>query len=146
MRLEIADQARNVIYQDSEQAFPNEACGFLFGIDKRGKRLILEAVKVLNGKVGDQTRRFKIDASDYTKAEAYAERNGLTLLGVYHSHPLHPAIASEYDLKYALPFFSYVITSIGEEGYVQDIKSWQLNEQYLFDEEKIEEPIFNYQK
>ena len=47
MRLEIADQARNVIYQDSEQAFPNEACGFLFGIDK-GKRLILEAVKVLN--------------------------------------------------------------------------------------------------
>ena len=36
----------------------------------------------------------------------------MTLLGVYHSHPQHPAIASEHDLRSAQPFFSYVIYSV----------------------------------
>ncbi len=69
-----------------------------------------------NHKEGDQRRRFEISDLDYMKAERHAAKEGLTLLGVYHSHPLHPAIPSEHDHTVAMPFFSYLIVSVQTEG------------------------------
>jgi len=71
------------------------------------------------------------------RAEQYALQHHTQLLGVYHSHPNHPAIASEHDLAVAMPYFSYVIVSV-MEGQAVELKSWKLNdEERKFGEEKI---------
>lgn len=118
--------------------FPNECCGFFFGEIKDGNRNVSEIRPVSNSKDGDQRRRFSISPMDYLQAEKYALEQGLALLGVYHSHPLHPAIPSVHDLKQAVPFFSYIILSVYDKE-VTTIRSWQLDEQSQFQEEKINE-------
>ena len=71
------------------------------------------------------------------RAERFALQNNTSLLGVYHSHPNHPAIASEHDLVVAMPYFSYVIVSV-MNGEIADLKSWRLrDEERVFLEEKV---------
>ncbi len=123
----ISDEADKVMSNHAIQDFPNECCGFMYGHETKDKRIITLAKRVENNKEGDQRRRFEISPFDYMKAEAFAIKQNTMLLGVYHSHPQHPAIASEHDLKSAMPFFSYVIYSIIDQQ-INDIKSWQLNE------------------
>ncbi len=135
--IEITEKAKSIIYNDGEITFPDECCGFIYGKEEDGIRLISEAAPVHNSKEGDKKRRFEISPFDYMKAERYALEKGLELLGVYHSHPSHPAIASEHDLKVAMPFFSYVIISVYDAKTI-DIKSWRLrDEERIFDEETV---------
>lgn len=128
--------AIETIMKEGEKIFPNEACGFLFGTEKK-QRIIKKVLPIQNAKKGDQSRRFEISAFDYMKAEKYALDNNIQLLGIYHSHPNHPAIASEHDLKVAMPYFSYVIISV-LEGRADKIMSWKLKEDKReFQEEKV---------
>ncbi len=137
MKVIINNAARKVIDRDAQSAFPNECCGFLYGRDL-GDRIITRAIPVLNVKDGDQRRRFEINPLDYMKAEKYALEQGIDFLGIYHSHPDHPAIASVHDLAKALPFFSYVIVSV-MDGEIADHKSWRLyDEKRAFYEELVE--------
>lgn len=122
--------------EDALSSFPDECCGFLFGNETPDERIVLQAVAVNNAKEGDKRRRFEITARDYLNAERYAEEHGLLLLGVYHSHPGHPAIPSEHDRLAAQPYFSYVILSvINNEN--AGFRSWRLNEDRQFEEEII---------
>lgn len=123
-----------LVLEDARQAFPDECCGFLFGTETRGKRLIQDILVVNNAKEGDKRRRFEISPRDYLRAERFAEEKGLNLLSVYHSHPKHPAIPSEHDRVAAQPFFSYLIVSVQEDGQTH-IRSWRLNDQHQFDPE-----------
>jgi proteasome lid subunit RPN8/RPN11 len=133
--LTLSEEARAVMAQDAVGSFPDECCGFLFGAEDAVRRVTL-ARPVDNSKEGDRRRRFEISPDDYRRAELFAVQNDLTLLGVYHSHPLHPAIASEHDRLAALPWFSYVILSVfGDE--IRDVKSWQLDDERRFHEEHI---------
>jgi proteasome lid subunit RPN8/RPN11 len=124
---------------DAIRAFPDECCGFLFG---RGAedRVITSITVVDNAKEGDKRRRFEISPADYLAAERFAEEKNLALLGVYHSHPNHPAIPSEHDRVAAQPYFSYIILSIND-GRHTDIRSWRLNEEEQFVEEQIVQPV-----
>ena len=108
-----------------ESAYPNEACGFLLGTQVQKKRDITHLIKVGNQSSENQRRRFVIDPLDYLKAERFATKEGLTLLGIYHSHPDHPAIPSVHDLEFAQPFFSYFIHAISE-GKMIDTRSYRL--------------------
>lgn len=123
----VESEALTEMYKDAEQAFPNECCGFIYGTEDDAERKIIEAVPVINNKEGDQRRRFEISPFDYMKAEQYAINKNTQLLGVYHSHPNHPAIASVHDLAKAMPYFSYVIVSV-MEGKIDDVKSWRLED------------------
>ena len=123
--------------EDAIRAFPDECCGFMFGTeDGEGDRIIRDILVVNNSKEGDKTRRFEISPLDYLKAEQYAIDNNFSLLGIYHSHPKHPAIPSETDRRSAQPFFSYLIISVLETNIIT-LRSWRLNESEQFDEEKI---------
>jgi len=133
--LMVIEKAYQVMVDDATTAFPNECCGFFYGSDETD-RLIIEAQPVINSKEGDQRRRFEISPFDYMKAEQYAVLHDLTLLGVYHSHPNHPAIPSEHDLAKAMPYFSYIIISI-MDGKLAAFRSWQLTEERQFAEEKV---------
>lgn len=120
------------------EAFPNECCGFFFGHEISGDRVVQEVMPVENSKEGDQRRRFSIDPKAYMDAEKRALAMDMNLLGVYHSHPSHPAIPSEHDLKQAMPWFSYIILSVEKEE-VKKTTSWQLNDARKFENETLKQ-------
>ncbi len=121
---------------DALTAFPDECCGFLFGEEEEEERIITAMQVVTNAKEGDKTRRFEIAPKDYLEAERFAALHDLTLLGIYHSHPNHPAIPSEHDRVAAQPYFSYVIVSVVNDQ-LADTRSWRLNDEQQFEEEII---------
>lgn len=132
--LQITKESLKEIYHDAEKRYPFECCGFLFG-SSEGKT-IEEVMPIPNVSRENLKRRFQIDPMDYLKAENWAEKENKVLLGIYHSHPDHPAIPSEHDRKYALPHFSYWITSV-EDGVSMQSKSWVLDPDRNFKEEYI---------
>ncbi|MBX2841166.1 MAG: M67 family metallopeptidase [Flammeovirgaceae bacterium] len=135
MKLKISPTAFAEMQKHAEATYPNECCGFFYGKD--GEIRNIEVAKIVtNSKEGDQRRRFEVSPLDYLKAERYADEIGQTLLGIYHSHPEHPAIPSEHDLKQAVPFFSYIIISV-MKGKTEVTKSWQLDDAGKFEEEEI---------
>lgn len=142
--LVIEKKPLNEMFQDALQSFPDECCGFFFGKELNDERIVTDVLVVNNSKEGDKRRRFVISPKDYLNAERFADENQLQLLGVYHSHPNHPAIPSEHDRVAAQPYFSYIIISVMENE-IADIRSWQLNDDLQFEEEKIENQLITNQ-
>jgi proteasome lid subunit RPN8/RPN11 len=130
----INQRALNIIEKHGLEDYPDECCGFLYGAEG-DFRVIQEAKPVLNKVTENRKRRFEISPQDYLLAERYAIENDLTLLGVYHSHPNHPAVPSIHDLEQAVPFFSYIIISVSDNR-IKSLRSWQLQESG-FVEEKV---------
>jgi proteasome lid subunit RPN8/RPN11 len=88
--LRIAKNILAQIHADGEQAYPEEGAGFLLGAD--GDVRAVQAILTLSNAREHEARhnRYLITAKDYLKAEMEAERLGLQLIGVFHSHPDHP--------------------------------------------------------
>jgi proteasome lid subunit RPN8/RPN11 len=123
------------IHKHGEDAYPEEGAGFLLGND--GK---VEQIFPLPNSREDAARhnRYLITPEDYLKAELTADRLGLSLIGVFHSHPDHPNRPSEFDREWAQPFFSYIITSV-QSGKAAESRSWRLVEdRSQFTEENIQ--------
>lgn len=135
--VDIHPQALAVMKQDAKQTFPLECCGFMYGFNVGGLvRHITLAKPVVNQKDGDQRRRFEISPIQYMRAERFAIENQLELLGIYHSHPNHPAIPSEHDRVQAMPWFSYVIFQALPSG-IGTVASYSLDPKRQFEEEQI---------
>jgi proteasome lid subunit RPN8/RPN11 len=122
------------IHAHGEEAYPEEGAGFLIGNHDTVENILpLENAR----EDGARHNRFLISPEDYLKAELTADQLGLSLIGVFHSHPDHPNRPSEYDREWAQPFFSYIITTVNE-GKAVESRSWRLLEdRSRFEEEKI---------
>ena len=134
MSLTISDELLRQIHAHVEGAYPEEGAGFLLGAEGQ-----VERVLPLPNAREDSSRhnRYLIAPEDYLKAEVAAEELGLSLIGVFHSHPDHPNRPSEFDREWAQPFFSYIITSVNA-GKAVESRSWRLAEdRSKFEEEKI---------
>ena len=125
MRVIFQERALKDMNEWLERHYPEEACGFLLGNEQGGFRTITESWPATNVSRENRKQRFIVDPLDYLRAEKKATTSGLTLLGIYHSHPDHPAIPSEHDLVAAHPFFSYTIVSV-IGGKISDTRSYQL--------------------
>ena len=130
--IQIDEKSMNTMIQDAASAFPHECCGFFFG----GKGQVTEVMVISNKRTENKERRFLMDPLDFLKAEEYAEDQQLDLMGIYHSHPNHPSIPSEFDRVHAWPNLSYIIISV-LQGQFDNIQSWRLNEDRQFEEEII---------
>ena len=126
------------IHAHGERAYPEEGAGFLLGAENGARDV--QAIFPLTNSREDSARhnRYLITPKDYLNAELEADRLGLSLLGVFHSHPDHPNRPSEFDCEWAQPFFSYIITSV-DSGKAIESRSWRLLEdRSQFVEEKIQ--------
>jgi len=140
MGLVISKEKLNAIHQNGEQAYPEEGAGLMLG-RFAGEEKQVETILPLANTREDASRhnRYLLDPQDYLKGEMEAARLGLDVLGVFHSHPDHPSRPSEFDREWAMPWFSYVITSI-QQGKAVESRSWLLAEdRSTFLEETIEE-------
>lgn len=134
MTLALSKELLDQIHAHGERAYPEEGAGFLIGSDGKVEDILpLENAR----EDGARHNRFLITPEAYLNAEVTADRLGLSLIGVFHSHPDHPNRPSEYDREWAQPFFSYIITSVNE-GKAAGSRSWRLLEdRSKFEEEEI---------
>ena len=133
--LAVSNDLIEKINKHVEKAYPEEGAGFLIGVEGEVQQIL-----PLGNAREDEARhnRFLITPEDYLKAELTADKLGLSLIGVFHSHPDCPNIPSEYDREWAQPFFSYIITRV-DKGKVSNHRSWRLIEDRTkYEEEKIE--------
>lgn len=105
----------------------------------QAQRRVTEIVTLANTREESARRnRYLLSSEDYLEGENEASRLGLEVLGVFHSHPNHPNLPSEYDRQWAWPNFSYLITSV-MMGKAQESRSWRLAEDRSnFVEEELE--------
>lgn len=132
--LKISNDLIGHINAHLQEAYPDEGAGFLIGDEGEVKEIL-----ALPNAREDEARhnRFLITPEEYLKAELKADSLGLSLIGVFHSHPDCPNIPSEYDREWAQPFFSYIISRV-DEGKVVSHRSWRLVEdRSRYDEEEI---------
>lgn len=139
MSLELSPELLAGIHDHGEEAYPDEGAGFLLGATD-GERRLVRAILPLENSREEEARhnRYLLTPEDFLRGEQEAARQGLDLLGVFHSHPDHPNRPSEFDREWAMPWFSYVITSV-QAGRAAGSRSWRLEEdRSSFFEETIE--------
>ena len=132
--LAVSNDLIEQINKHVEEAYPEEGAGFLIGVEGEVKEIL-----ALPNAREDEARhnRFLITPEEYLKAELTADKLGLSLIGVFQSHPDCPNIPSEYDREWAQPFFSYIITRV-DEGKAVSHRSWRLIEdRSKYEEEEI---------
>ncbi|MFQ6673357.1 MAG: M67 family metallopeptidase [Fidelibacterota bacterium] len=121
-----ADEILTVIPREAEKSYPEEGCGFLYG-HQHDAIIEMAEVRFLENQSSDgRTHRYRISPEQYLEGEKFADEHGLELVGIYHSHPDHPAIPSRYDLEWALPSLIYLIVSV-QQGRVNGFRWWKLS-------------------
>ena len=116
------------IHAHGAQAYPEEGAGLLLGAFEGDVRRVTRLLPLDNNfRPESRARRYLISPRDLLAAEDEAEHLGLEVVGVFHSHPDHPAPASDFDTQWALPVYSYVITQV-QAGVAVDSRSWRLAE------------------
>lgn len=135
--LRLSEKLLAKIHANGEEAYPEEGAGFLLGAEG-AEREVLNIIPLSNAREDAARRnRYLFTPEDYLKAEVESERLGLSLIGVFHSHPDHPNQPSEFDREWAQPFFSYMITSV-RSGKALESRSWRLAEDRSeFQEEEV---------
>ena len=137
--MEINSEILTQIHAHGESTYPEEGAGLLLGTLEGEQKLVSAILKIGNARE-DSARhnRYLLDPQDYLNGELEAERLGLQILGVFHSHPDHPNRPSEFDREWAMPWFSYLITSV-QHGKAVESRCWNLVEdRSAFREEPIQ--------
>ncbi len=115
MNLKLNRDGLKTIDEHALKSFPRECCGLLLG--KFGENVIeveevVEADNVLGSPVA-----FEADAELVFKAIKRAEKSGLELVGIYHSHPKIAAYVSARDseMMKLWPGVVWLIVSVVED-------------------------------
>lgn len=96
MILKLKRQDANLLEDEARKMFPIEACAMLFG-ETTQREAVVKRVVVASNKLQSNVR-FEIDPEMFAGAFFDAEREGLDLIGLFHSHPA-PATPSYIDLE-----------------------------------------------
>ncbi|WP_202223874.1 M67 family metallopeptidase [Okeania sp. KiyG1] len=132
----------------AETAYPNECCGLILGKQNQQTKTVIEVWPAENSwqteadeywpeqKDFTEERRYAMPPELMLKAMKYGRERHLSIIGIYHSHPDHSAIPSEFDRTYAWPEYSYIILSV-QKGKTIDFLCWSLDHNHQFQSEEI---------
>jgi proteasome lid subunit RPN8/RPN11 len=100
------------MHRHALDGYPYEACGLLVGDPSSSK--VMRFVPCTN--VAESARVYTIDPKEHLRAELAAERDGLEVIGVMHSHTHSEAYPSPTDVAQAVdPNWHYVIVTLKRE-------------------------------
>ncbi len=139
MNIYISADILDQIQSHGENTYPNEGAGLMLGKEENSKRTIEKLLFLENAREEEnQHNRYLITVEDMLWGEKEADRLNSSILGIFHSHPDHPNLPSEYDREFAIPWYSYLITSINN-GKAAGSRCWRLRDDRLsFSEEIIQ--------
>ena len=117
--------------------YPHETCGLLIGqanIDNPIHVQVHHATQAKNLNHDRPHDRFELDPADFITADTTARAENLSIIGIWHSHPDHPAKPSQTDRDAAWEGWSYLIAAVEAHG-VTDMRSWRLQSDKFIEED-----------
>lgn len=126
MTLELAASLQDRLQGWACAGYPHECCGLLLGRAGDGVVRVAEVVQARNANAERRRDRYEIDPEDFLRADARSRERGLDIVGVWHTHPDHPARPSATDLERAWAGWSYLILSVSGAG-VEAMRAWRLD-------------------
>lgn len=114
--------------KEAKTAYPYECCGLLVGNNNDTGKVVHEIYPVENKNKVRAEDRYEIDPKEFDKIDREATKKGFNIIGIYHSHPDHPADPSAFDKECANVWteYSYIIVSV-KNGKEEELKSWCFN-------------------
>ena len=155
--LQLTAQQLEQLHHHALSCYPEECCGLLLGQTHQGMVQVIQIWPTENSWTpnflssmstdeqdirptvsshASRLNRFAIAPIEILRAQKYARSKNLDIVGIYHSHPDHPAVPSEYDRKIAWQQYSYVIMSVTARS-VEKTLSWRLTEDHQFRAEPL---------
>ena len=152
--LTISARHLDQIRTHAEKCYPHECCGLILGqITANSDQIAVELIPTENAwndrsaetfeeiETADQPvttpeRRYTIDPQVFIQAQKRGRARDLSIIGIYHSHPDHSAIPSEFDRLCAWSQYSYIIVSV-KRGKATDVQNWRLDENHQFQPEEF---------
>jgi proteasome lid subunit RPN8/RPN11 len=110
-------------------AYPDEGCGVLIGrMERDGTALIVDVTSGRNMRTDRARDRYDLDPSDLLRADRDARARGLDVVGIWHTHPDHPARPSAFDTERAWMDYAYLICS-SRSGGTGDLNAFVLQQE-----------------
>ncbi|MFQ5535628.1 MAG: Mov34/MPN/PAD-1 family protein [Sphingomonadales bacterium] len=113
--------ARRRLYEieaAGENAYPCECCGLLVGrklVDRARGWHIERVVASENLAAAERADRFEVDPRVQIRLQRELRGSGLSVIGVYHSHPDGQALPSAHDLAQANdPELVWLVTAVSK--------------------------------
>ncbi|MCL1463833.1 M67 family metallopeptidase [Argonema galeatum] len=144
MTIKLQSHHLQAIRTHAESTYPEECCGIIVGHLGDDSKTVVEiwatenawSAEVAEEFPGSKRRRYAIAPRDMLKAQREARDRAMNIIGIYHSHPDHPAIPSEMDRAIAWPVYSYIIVSVPQSK-AGELQSWCLDDSHQFQPEEI---------
>jgi len=138
MKIKISQSLLNKVHTHGEEDYPEECAGLLLGRSNGDTKEVVTILELTNSRENSaRHNRYLLTAEDMLRCEREAMQLGLDIVGVFHSHPDHPNSPSDFDREWAMPWFSYIITSV-QNGETVGSRSWRLSDdRVVFNEESI---------
>lgn len=154
MSLQLTSTHLEQIKTHGLNCYPEECCGLLVGKILNKNKILVEVIPTENDwqnqqnlftnitnknslKNRNKKDSFSISPLTLIKIQKQARQKNLQIIGIYHSHPNHPAIPSDFDQAIAWQTYSYIIVSVKEKQ-TKELLNWTLNSEGKFVAEKIE--------
>ena len=110
--IELPEDVERDLRALARAAYPAEGCGLILGRPAQGSRPARAARVAGARNAAPQRDRFEIDPGDLVAGVRAARRDGLELLGLWHSHPDGPALPSAADAAGGVAGLSHVIVAV----------------------------------
>ncbi len=111
MAVTISDEAYSSILEQAIADAPIESCGYLLGPDKE-----TATYNYTMTNIDHSSEHFSFDPKEQFAAINFARKNGLQVVGNWHSHPASPSRPSDEDKRLAYdPNIWYFILSLEQE-------------------------------
>jgi proteasome lid subunit RPN8/RPN11 len=138
--IKIEQEPWDLMVAHAQKTYPNECCGAMLGPIDGDEKTVRVALPLENAYDGAQRERYELRPEDLLFAEREARKNGMDLIGIFHSHPDCDAYFSKTDLENSCPWYSFVVLSI-QKGQFHHANSWLPNmEQTEAAKEELEHP------
>lgn len=115
MIIHLSKEQKSSLIEETRKKHPKEACGILFGDLKSEGPIVRKIVPVRN--VLESTTNFRIDAEEFLRSLSEAEREGMELVGFFHSHPAtpQPSVTDTRSMKLWPENIWLIISSINHD-------------------------------
>jgi len=138
--IQLTPEHQQTIIAHAESTYPEECCGIMLGYLVGSDKTVVTVIATENAwneQENNRSSRYAVAPSAMLQAQKAARDQSIDIIGIYHSHPDHPARPSECDRVSAWQTYSYAIVSV-EQGKAGEMKSWCLDDDHEFQPEEIQ--------